>query len=142
MKWIGEAKRLHATLPIVATLGGIHRYRRLVTDPQQVRKWTRNGAIVPTILVAYYSWGQATTRRQSGAGDRTPPPARPFGWPPHDPKARLLGLLRPIWAFVVVELLIGKRRNLSRQRAILLALEPAVYVAVAQALRSRARDAS
>ncbi len=137
MKRIRDAKKLHATLPIVATLGGVQRYRRLVSDPQQVRRWTRRGAIVPTMLVAYFSWGQAVRRHQGATGENPPPHLTPVGRDRHGRRARLLGLVRPIWACVLVELLIGKREKISHRRAILLALEPAVYVAVAQTLKSR-----
>ena len=61
----------------------------------------------------------------------------PSAGPCYGRKAGWLGLLRPLWAFLLVELLIGRREKISRGRAILLALEPAVYVAVAQTLRTR-----
>jgi hypothetical protein len=137
VKRIGDERKLQATLPIIATLGGVQRYRRLVADPQKVRRWTRNGAIVPAVLVAYFSLGQAVGRRQAATGEATPQRDAPAGRPLYGRKGRVLGLLRPLWAFLFVELLIGKRAKISRGRAILLALEPVVYVAVAQTLRTR-----
>jgi hypothetical protein len=137
MKGLGDARKLHATLPIIATLGAVQRYRRLVTNPQQVRRWTRNGAIVPSILVAYFSLGQAMTRRQAATGEITPGDAAPASRLRPGRKARRLALLRPIWACVLVELLIGRREKISHPRAMVLALEPAVYIAVAQTLKRR-----
>jgi hypothetical protein len=137
VKGIGDGGKLQAALPIIATLGGVQRYRRLVADPQKVRRWTRNGAIVPAVLVAYFSLGQAAGRRQAATDEATPQGDVSVGRPLYGRKDRVAGLLRPLWALLLVELLIGKRAKISRGRAILLALEPAVYVAVAQTLRSR-----
>ena len=134
---IGGARKLQATLPIIATLGGVQRYRRLVADPQKVRRWTRNGAIVPAVLVATVSLGQAVTRRRAATGEAAPQHDVPVGRVAYGRRARVLGLLRPLWALLLVELLIGRREKISRGRAILLALEPVVYVAVAQTLRTR-----
>ena len=92
---------------------------------------------MPAVLVATVSLGQAVTRRRAPTGEAAPQHDVPVGRPRYGPRARVLGLLRPLWALLLVEVLIGRREKISRGRAVLLALEPAVYVAVAQTLRTR-----
>jgi len=122
LKWSTDEANRGALLIVIGTLGGIFSYRRLIADPQKVRRSNRNGSIAVLVVIGWMLVGRALTERV--ASSRRASPAELVALKPRnpDPKTLLLPAARATVGVLMTELLVGKREIISPRRATLIAL--------------------
>lgn len=136
MKWVAEDANRNILVTIAAVLGGIQSYRRLIEDPQKVRRWNRNGSIAALAVICWFMIGEVASKR---AASPRQSPIDTVHLRPHqpDPKVLLFAAAQPIVGVLMTELLIGKREIISPRRATVLAFGLSAFRVVSQDVKRR-----
>jgi Ni/Fe-hydrogenase subunit HybB-like protein len=122
-------------IPTVATLGGIVRYRELTINPQKLRRRTRRTSLLAAAAAAV---SFAVVHPDATSASSPTEPSRSHRSRSALPKL-VLGVAASLAAFLLVEGVIGKRREISNRRALALATSLTALLTIERAAKGRLR---